>query len=174
MSTWTDFSEIDPSVLMPGETLRASTLAQINENAKQAVLTPEFFGPVNYSDSDTVALPTSTVDGYVYSRDELFYIWEWREQNANSTGSHFRIPGFYATIDQATGVVTLKVWRLKSGGPYVTEPDGGNATISIRVLTVALRKITAASTSTASPNEPTDVNSIIADDDGIDDTVEGS
>ncbi len=162
---FTSFDEIDMSDLLFGNTLRASRLSQLNENMKQALLTPEFFGPADYSNGDTVSIPTSSVDGYTYDRSELFYIWEWREQNADSTGQHYRIPAFYAIID-SVGLVTLQVWRLKNGGPYITEPDAGDATIKLRVTTIGMRGMTPDHDPSFSSNAPTDVSTSTVDNDG--------
>lgn len=170
---WTNFAEIPLQDLMFGQTLPASTLSQINKNSQQAVLTPEFFEPADYEDSDVIPLPTSTIDGYTYLREELLYIWEWRSQDANSTGSHFRIPGFYATID-TNGLVHIKVWRLKSGGPYVTEPDGGDANLKLHVLVIGVRGHQNPAIAVPTDGSPSDSGDIIADDDGSNDTVEGS
>src|SRR5207253_666649 len=44
-----DFTEIDPSTFAPGQTLRASTMAQLDLNVQEAVASPEVFGPTEYA-----------------------------------------------------------------------------------------------------------------------------
>jgi hypothetical protein len=132
------FTEIDSETFMPGETLRASTVLQINKNIREAVCSPEFFPPANYHSGDTVPLPTSALDGYSYTRAEVAYIWDWAHTTPQTTGQHYRLPAFLASINSSTGVVTIQVWRLPPGGPYVAEPSG-DSDDAIRVLVVGIR-----------------------------------
>jgi hypothetical protein len=136
LSLAASFTELDPSFFFPGETLRASTLTTIEDNINEAILTPEFFGPTTYHNGDTIPLPTSPVDGYSYSRSELTYVFTWSD-TTNQTGSHLRLPLFTGNIDKTTGVVTLDVWRLPPGGPYVHD----NETLcTVSVIVVAHRQ----------------------------------
>jgi hypothetical protein len=127
------FAEIADSVFAPGQTLRASTVKQLNRNIGQAVCSPEFFGFTNYSNSNTIPLPTSPLDGYTYVRAELMYIWDWFNTgpSSNSTG---RISLINSTID-GSGVVTINDWRFDSGASGVALRHEG----VIRVLVVAHR-----------------------------------
>jgi hypothetical protein len=130
------FSEIDYDNFMPGDFDPNSLVEQIIQNILQSLLEVERFGPTTHANGDTIALPTSTVDGYAYSRDELSYLWTWSD-TSNQTGSNLRLPLFFGHIDPATGVVTLHVWRLPPGGPYVDDDD---ALARISVVIVARRK----------------------------------
>jgi hypothetical protein len=154
------FTEIDPSSFYPGQSLRASTMRLIADNCREAMLTPEFFGPVAYADADTIPLPTSTVDGYAYSRAELQYVWEWSD-TTNASGSHLRVPIFYASINQSTGVVTLNVWRLPPGGPWT---DTDNTRARITVLVIAHRERSHPSVSIQSIVAPSDATTSTIDD----------
>lgn len=167
-----DFAEIDPFVLMFGETIEATTLSQVNKNSQEAWLTPEFFEPANFANGDTIPLPVSDIDGYEYARDELFYVSEWRAQNADSTGQHFRLPAFRASIS-TLGVVSITVWRLKPGGPYITEPDAGDADLTIRVLVIGIRGKQGAIITGSEANPPTDIGTETSDKDGDSDTING-
>lgn len=129
------FRQLDDNFFAPGEALRASTVLAIKRNIDQAVLTPEYFGPTLYGNGETVALPTSPVDGYVYSREELMYVYTW-DNTLNQTGNNLRLPFFAGKIDQATGVASLAVFRLPPGGPYV---DDNNSLAKFKVLVVAFR-----------------------------------
>lgn len=130
----TNFAEIADSVFAAGQSLRASTVKQLNRNIGQAVCTPEFFGFTNYSNGNTIALPTSPLDGYTYSRAELMYVFDWYNTgpSSNPTG---RISLINATIDSATGNVTINAWRFDSGASGVALRHEG----VIRVLVIAHR-----------------------------------
>jgi len=105
------FAEISDDKFLPGNSLRASDVLQMKKNIDEAILTPEFFGPTEYADGQTIPLPTSPVDGYTYTRDEIHYVWSWTTCRPN-TGDHVRVPIFYAGVDQNTGHVNMAAWRL--------------------------------------------------------------
>lgn len=133
------FDELSVETFMPGEFLRASNLLQLNKNIREAVCSPEFFGPTNYNGGDTIPLPVSTLDGYTYTRDEIDYVWDWAHTTPQSTGNHIRLSAFLARIERTTGVVTVEVWRLPPGpSDYVTEPSG-DSDDAIRVLVIGIR-----------------------------------
>lgn len=128
-----NFAEIDVSDLFPGKTLRNSVVAQINSNILEGTFSPEIFAPVTKTNGQTVALPTSAVDGYVYKREELQYLWWWANTGPESSG--IRLPLCRADVDQTTGLVTIVVWRLPGGHPPVLSNDG-----SIVVVVVGSRE----------------------------------
>lgn len=156
------FAEIDTETFMPGEDLKASVALQINKNIREAVCSPEFFGPANYNSGDTVSIPTSALDGYVYTRAELFYVWDWAHTTPQTTGQHFRLPAFLASISSTTGVVTIKVFRLPPGGPYVTEPSG-DSDDAIRVLVVGIRGASHPALPVAGTTTPGDAGTTVVD-----------
>lgn len=148
-----NFSEIDEAFFMPGSTLRASNVLKIKQNIDEAILTPEFFGPTQYSNGDTIPLPVSPVDGYTYTRNEITYIWTWTT-NRPEVGSHVRIPVFYGGVTQATGAVSLACWRLTDH--YV---DDNNTYCRMTVVVMARRQQVAPATIDAGTgNPPTDVS----------------
>jgi hypothetical protein len=127
------FTEIDNSKFLPGSTLRASTLKTLQHNIRAAVVVPEFFGPTNYSDGNTVALPTSPIDGYAYGRSDLTYVFDWANTGPDSFGTD-RLVLASASIDVG-GVVHINQYRFQSGGTnWQLEHNG-----SLRVLTIARR-----------------------------------
>src|ERR1035437_6247087 len=128
------FSEVSEANFVPGNTLRASNVLQINENINEAILTPEFFGVTEYASGDTVSTPISPVDGYTYSRDELTYVWAWSAVRPAAGTGQVRIPIFYGSVDQFTGLVTLACWRLTNR--YL---DDDNTWCRIKVVIVARR-----------------------------------
>lgn len=143
------FTELDSALFGTGQPLPASLYEQINANAREASNTPEIFSG-SYINGQYVPLPVSSVDGYQYTRDELFYIWSWRMSdtlgypggqgtNTARNGDTIRIAVLIGFVD-STGLV--------SGTKYVV-PDGGSATIitngihnspTLDVLTIAARK----------------------------------
>jgi hypothetical protein len=131
-----NFAEISFDDFMPGSPLPYTLIQQMIANTQQAMLAVEFFGPAAYGDGALIPLPTSPIDGYAYARSELYYLYEWSD-TTNQTGSHLRVPLFYASVDQVVGTVQLNVWRLPPGGPYI---DDNNSLCRINVLTVARRK----------------------------------
>lgn len=131
------FTELGLDFFAPGRTVRASEVLTIKRNIDEAILSPEFFGPTDYHDAATVTLPVSPVDGYIYSRSEVQYIWSWSDVKNNSGGTHVRLPLFLGSIDPASGVVKLRCWRLPPGGPYV---DDSNVNALVRVVVMATRQ----------------------------------
>jgi hypothetical protein len=149
------FAELSNTLFYPGSDPFAYVGGQIVKNINEAALTPEFFGPTLYALGETIALPTSTVDGYPYQRSELTYIFEWAQMTPGpwppGSGSNNRTVLFSAQIEQATGVITNTtssgagastkytsvIVRLEPGGPldYETEPGGAtNPVISVVVV----------------------------------------
>jgi hypothetical protein len=128
------FAEQDSGLFVPGATLRASTLSQLNKNSREAALSPEFFGPTSYANGATIPIVTSPIDGYVYSRDEMFYIWDW-EDTTNQTGSDLRLPLFLLNT-ASLPTISLQVWRLPPGSSAV---DDNNTLARVSVTVVAVR-----------------------------------
>jgi hypothetical protein len=146
-ATANDFSELDLPTFFPGVTLRASNTKQVFHNAKEAIGTAEFFGPTQYSNGQTIPLPTSLIDGYAYARTELFYVFEWALTGTGLQGAtDIRIVVAQASISQATGLVSCIIYRLPGGGTFSLTNDG-----ALRVLVCALR-------ARVSPANPAPVN----------------
>jgi hypothetical protein len=148
--TANSFAEISFDDFMPGSPLPYTLVQQMIDNQQEAMLAVEFFGPTAYGDGSVIALPTSPIDGYVYSRSELYYLYEWSD-TTNQTGTHLRVALFYANVDQTTGDVALVDWRLPPGGPYI---DDNNSLCRITVLTVARRQAQAAAALGTNPVSP--------------------
>ena len=158
-----DFTELALDFFAPGATVRASEVLTIKRNIDEAILSPEFFGPTDYADADTVALPTSPVDGYAYSRSEVQYLWSWSDTNNSAPGNpHIRLPLFLGSVDPATGTVKLRVWRLPPGGPFL---DDNNTYARIKVLTMATRQAIhpEINPGTGDANSPADAGVIVTD-----------
>src|SRR6185437_15618372 len=119
----------------------------------------------NYVGGNTIPLPVSTLDGYTYSRDEIAYVWDWAHTTPQSTGQHYRLPAFMAHIDSTTGVVTVLVYRLPPGGPYVTEPSG-DSDDAIRVLVIGIRGASHHALASTTANAPGDATTTTVVDNG--------
>lgn len=154
--TANSFAEINFDDFMPGADLPFPNVTQIANNILEGLLTPEFFGPTTHANGDTIALPTSAIDGYVYSRSECQYLWFWSD-TTNQTGSNLRLPLFNGHIDPLTGVVTLHVWRLPPG---VDPVDDNDSLAHISVLIVVTRKAQApAALAAPTTSAPADLGS---------------
>lgn len=141
------FTELDPNVFMPGQPLTATELGDINTNTKVAILTPEFFGPTDYANGATIPVPTSPIDGYVYSRSELHYIYELR---TTKPATNIRMYQWLVSVNKSTGAVTIDTTRCSSGGGAVFANDG-----VISVLVVGQRSRQANTiTDSAATNTP--------------------
>jgi hypothetical protein len=144
---------------MAAPTLRSSTVQQINDNIIQACLVPEFFPPGIYGHGSVVPLPISPVDGYPYSRAEIFYLWSINDLDpAGTSSSLIRLPIFAPSIDATTGVVTINTWRFPPGGPDVLTNDG-----SLRVILVGFRQAQIPVLPAPPPGPPADAASLTGD-----------
>lgn len=111
-------------------------LAKINQNAAFGMVRAEFFNGI-YQNGDTVPLPVSPVDGYVYQQSEVTYIWAVYSSCNPSTGW---ITGpnalWYCAwlVDQDTGLVTSEEWYRDDANSGVSN-DG-----FLQVFTIAQRQ----------------------------------
>lgn len=140
------FAEVDDSIFYAGNLLPASIMLQMLNNANEASFSPEFFGPTDYGDGDTISAPTSPIDGYVYSRAELTYLWDWKyvitgPLSYPPSSNNERCAQFTCTVDQSNGAVRMSLWRLQPGGPYQNYPTGDShiATDLISVIVIGFR-----------------------------------
>lgn len=154
-----DFLEIPITSFTPGKALLQATLGQLANNVQEGCYAVEFFGPTNHVNGDTIALPTSPVDGYAYSRSELFYIWNWHDTGTAA----IRFFGLLATISSA-GVIATVVWHCPDGGPPTAYGDitlaGGHAHAadgSIDVLVIATRSRFTPQQSSTAATPPSDI-----------------
>jgi hypothetical protein len=116
---------------------------RVIENAKFGITRPEFF-VAKYINGDTVVLPTSVVDGYTYSREELSYVWHFALTGGTSPANNGAPTGkgairyMNSSVDMLTGKVLTSVEYLVADGsaPQVTS-DG-----TLEVCTIATRRLT--------------------------------
>lgn len=157
-----DFSEVSQDHFFPNKALQASVLTQVNHNTRESVLTPEFFGPTDYYNGDTVDLPVSPVDGHEYTREELTYIFDWSNTKPVDGTDHIRVATFNARIDPSDGTVHLNIWRAPAGSAYEKDHGDGSTFGSIRVIVMAVRTADNDITPTAAdlpfPTLPTNTN----------------
>src|SRR5690242_16901220 len=68
------FADQADSILAADQKAQGLKLMRISENAKFGMARVEVFTGI-YKNGDTVSIPQSAIDGYVYSRNELLYLW---------------------------------------------------------------------------------------------------
>ena len=124
-----NFSQLPLTAFLPGQVFPYTQVQQLANNVQESAYAIEYFGPTTHVNGDTVALPVSPIDGYTYSRAELFYIWQVRD---SGTGN-IRLFGFETSISSA-GVVSLTSWHVPTGTPPTAYHD-----MSIDVLVIACR-----------------------------------
>ena len=129
-----EFTELpltdEVAVFIPGQPLPTAYMEQLAKNVKESGYAVEFFGPTNHTNGDTISLPTSPIDGYSYTRDELIYIWNWHD-----TGTpEIRLWGWGSSISSA-GLVNAWVFHVPDGGPVMNDNTGS----SIDVITIGCR-----------------------------------
>lgn len=129
-SAMSGFSEIDATLFNSGQNCPYTLIKQMAANIAEGCNTPEVFGPTNYVNGNTVALPTSPADGYTYVRGELTYLWTWNSTGPNSS---IRLAACESNIT-AAGLVQLNTWSVPSGS-QPTEYHNG----SIDVIVIATR-----------------------------------
>jgi hypothetical protein len=79
------FTDLPDSVLVENNPAYSVHVAEISQNAAFGMVRQEVF-VAPYVDGDTVILPTSPIDGYNYSREELCYLWTVNSSVNQSTG----------------------------------------------------------------------------------------
>jgi hypothetical protein len=111
LSSIPGFADQPDTTLAHDKTALGIKLGRINANASFGMARLEVFGAGIYHDGDTVPLPVSTIDGYVYSRAELYYLWA--PQNTGNPASNWVSAGAPWTlwylaykVDQVTGLVS--------------------------------------------------------------------
>jgi hypothetical protein len=127
------FTDLDASTFNAGNTASETTLKALNADAQfAAVRNEQFWG--YYRNGETVALPVSPADGYVYSRSECLYSWSiYSTGNAGAdlAGTHTPpAPGsttgagdmlqLTAQVDQSSGVIAMGVAYYSSSQTNTT------------------------------------------------------
>lgn len=141
LKTIAGFADLQNSVLSAEDPALAIHASMIINNAQFGMVRIEFFQD-KYHDGDTVILPTSPIDGYNYTRDELLYFWNLKStQNAGTgwlTGPDC-LWYLNHNVDQVTGDVSSEEWYRKSS---VHNPDGAKSNDGVLlVTTVAQRQL---------------------------------
>ncbi|MDE2097877.1 MAG: hypothetical protein KGL39_11560 [Patescibacteria group bacterium] len=132
------FTEVLDAVLATGMPVTSAVLKALNSAIKfAAVRTEVFFG--YYVLGQTVAIPTSLIDGYNYSREECRYVWSvyWTaapgpgfvegtltEPPLGATSAPGQLLQFGYNIDQATGVISGQTSYYTTNKQQVDTSDG--------------------------------------------------
>lgn len=154
-----EFAELpltdEVAVFVPGNPLTYPFVTQLAQNVKEGSYAVEFFGPTNHVYGDTIALPTSPVDGYTYSRSELLYIWQWHD-----TGNPLpRLFGWGASIS-STGSVGLFVDHVPAGGPIQDNYSGASLDVVVIGCRSHITQLANNPIAANTGNPPSDLNSM--------------
>jgi hypothetical protein len=140
LSTIPGYSDLAAAPLAAGLPAHAIHVEEISANAAFGMVRVEVFQDL-YFDGDTVPLPVSDIDGYVYSREELIYAYNCAVSTNRDTGwiqagsGSFWFCNWF--VDQATGDVTSLEWYRNSGsGGTKTQTNDGQ----IIVYTICQRQ----------------------------------
>ena len=80
------FFDISDAVLVGGQPVTDDLLTKISHNGKLGIVRCEIFDAGFFGPGDTVAVPTSPVDGYVYPRAELVAEIQFRSSRSPAPG----------------------------------------------------------------------------------------
>lgn len=108
------FFDIGDSAIAGGQPLTDDSISKISHNAKFGAVRCEIIYMGFYSAGNTVATPTSPVDGYAYSRSEVMYIpilASSRSPVAGFTPGQAAFPTL-ATTDPGTGNLIICPYQL--------------------------------------------------------------
>src|SRR5262249_28982140 len=134
------FTDVQDSALVANSPAYGFKLAQISDNAAFGMCGLEVFVG-DYKHGDTVLLPVSATDGYVYSRSELLYVWTVLNSVNPQSGWISAVDSLWFTnwnVDQTTGVVFSEEWYRRSGNhANPTKTNDG----TLRVFTIAQRRM---------------------------------
>src|SRR5438270_10883231 len=112
------YSDQSDSVHDAQDKARGIHVEEISANAAFAMVRYEIFQKL-YFHGDTVDLPVSGIDGYRYSREECFYIWNPNLSTNKDSGWITVGSGslWFCNwlVDQATGEVFSSEWYRNSG-----------------------------------------------------------
>jgi len=134
------FTDVQDSALVANAYAYGFKLAQISDNAAFGMCGLEVFVG-DYKHGDTVLLPVSATDGYVYQRSELLYVWTVLNSVSPQSGWISAVDSLWFTnwnVDQTTGVVFSEEWYRRSGNhANPTKTNDG----TLRVFTIAQRRM---------------------------------
>lgn len=135
------FADVPDSALAAEQYAMGVHLGRIVENAAMGMVRPEVF-VTKQINGDTVPLPVSPVDGYVYSRNELIYMWGIHNLVNPKTGVvsddwlNFWFGQWF--VNQDTGKVTIEKWESRNDAAHKTQTNDGE----LFVYTIAQRRKT--------------------------------
>lgn len=110
--------------------MKTSTLVQMNHNAKASVVDTEVLYMGEFINGQRVPQPISPVDGYQYSKAEIFYAksWKWTTQGSSYVqptprDTYTWINRMVSTVDQ-DGLVSLEVDYMPHESNAITTNHG--------------------------------------------------
>jgi hypothetical protein len=143
------FSDLPSTALAADQPAFGLHVEQISDNAAFGMVALEVFQGF-YVHGDTVPLPVSGVDGYIYSRSECLYLWAVA-YSTNPQSNWITGPDslWFCNwdVDQTTGDVFSEEWYRRSGNHMNQQKSNDGI---LQVWTIAQRRrTTLAMTSTA-------------------------
>lgn len=133
------FANVPDSALGAENPALAINLNRIALNASFGMVRPEVFTGL-YKHGETVLLPVSAVDGYVYQRSELMYLWAVQSTLNPSTGWITGPDSLWYTgyiVDQSTGNVECVEYYRRSGSHDQAAQSNDGV---LRVFTIGMRQ----------------------------------
>lgn len=129
------FNDVSDTPLTQDKIALGVHVAAISDNAAFGMVRPEFFQGY-YRSADTIPVPISTVDGYIYSRSELVYIWSIYATANPDTGWITGPDSLWYmnwNVDQSTGEVTCVEWYR----PWASSPaQSADGTLLVTVVAI--------------------------------------
>lgn len=134
------FADVPDAALGAESPALAINLTRVSLNAAFGMVRPEIFTGI-YKHGETVLLPVSAVDGYVYQRSELMYLWA-TQSTLNPDKGWITGPDslWYGAwiVDQSNGnVESIEMYR-RSSIPHNNAAQSNDGTL--RVFTIAQRQ----------------------------------
>ena len=125
-----NFTDMATDWFTSGNPLRSDYMQDVNENAKFSILRPEIFLNANVTPGTAVPIPTSPVDGYVYGREELTYMWYFADTGHDSGA----LRNFSTYVDPLTGIVNTvnQYYRTNGTGTLATIVYGSGGLITFQ------------------------------------------
>lgn len=117
LTTVPGYADVPDASLSAEDVALGSHISRISSNAAFGLVRTEVFFTLQ-TDGTTVPLPISPVDGYVYSRNELTYIWGIAGTGNPTTGWLTGPDNLWYCawlVDQNTGNVSIVEWYRRSG-----------------------------------------------------------
>jgi hypothetical protein len=112
------YSDQSHDILDAGLPAYGLEVARIYDNGVFGLARTEIFVTGPHQNKEVVPIPVSPIDGYVYERSELIYLWSIQNTVDKATGwitGKDSLWHFAHLVDQNTGEVLIDTWYRRSG-----------------------------------------------------------